>query len=210
MFPLTFYPVLSHLSAQLRFAAKLLKAKKRAGTHNFITTLKQKNKKKIELKNKNIIEKNMKRTHKEKIDILIKFLKSKPKKEDLVPKKKDCLYFDSKDSYKKYRVLDRHIKLVAKCLFEGIITFDDFFSSFEKIRVKVGVYGYDINLRTRIYVLFPNSAEMMLYSSLKNKEVGKSFFNNFYFENFWGVEVDINHFVKNQIGGGRDFDLVCN
>ena len=49
--PSLFYPVLSHLSAQLRFAAKLLKTKKRPGTHNFITTLKQKNKKnKIDFK----------------------------------------------------------------------------------------------------------------------------------------------------------------
>lgn len=152
----------------------------------------------------------MNRKHQEKIDLLINFLKREPKDKDLVPKRKDYLSFDSKDSYKKYRMLDKHIKLVAKCLFEGLITFDDFFSSFERIRVRVRVKNCYVGLRMRIYVLFPNSAEMVLYSSLKYKEVGKSFFNKFDFENAFGIEVDIDNIVQRSICGGHEFDLVEN
>ena len=152
----------------------------------------------------------MNRKHQKKIDLLIEFLKREPKDKDLAPKRKGYLSFDTKDSYKKYRMLDKHIKLVAKCLFEGLITFDDFFSSFERIRVRVVVKNCYVDLRMGIYVLFPNSAEMVLYSSLKNREVGKSFFNKFYFENSFGIEVDIENIVKRSFRGGRDFDLVEN
>ena len=112
----------------------------------------------------------MNRKHQEKIDLLLKFLKREPREADLAPKRKRYLSFDTKDSYKKYYMLDKHIKLVAKCIFEGLITFDDFFNSFERIKVR----NYDGKLE--LYVLFSNSAKMVLCSSTKYREVGCHFF----------------------------------
>ena len=127
----------------------------------------------------------MNRTHQEKIDLLLKFLKREPKDKDLVPKRKGCLSFLTKDSYKKYCMLDKHIKLVAKCLFEGLITFDNFFNSFERVKVR----NYDSQLE--LFVLFSNSAKMVLYSSPKYREVGWHFFNKFDFTNPLWQDVDI-------------------
>ena len=129
----------------------------------------------------------MNRKHREKIDLLIKFLKREPKKGDLAPKRKRYLSFDSTDSYKKYYMLDKHIKLVAKCIDEGYITSDYFFSSFERIRVR----NYDGKLE--LFVLFSNSAKMVLYSSSKYKEVGQSFFSKFDFINTYGQKVNIDN-----------------
>lgn len=50
----------------------------------------------------------MNRKHQEKIDLLLKFLKREPKDKDLAPKRKGYLSFDTKDSYKKYCMLDKH------------------------------------------------------------------------------------------------------
>ena len=54
----------------------------------------------------------MNRKHREKIDLLIKFLKREPREVDMAPKRKGYLSFDTKDIYKKYCMLDKHIKLV--------------------------------------------------------------------------------------------------
>lgn len=125
--------------------------------------------------------------HQEKIDMLIKFLKREPKKGDLAPKRKGYLSFDTKDIYKKYCMLDKHIKLVAKCIHEGLISFEYFFRSFERIRVR------NYNGKLELFVLFSNSAKMVLYSSPKYAEVGQKFFNKFDFTNPNGTEVDINN-----------------
>ena len=69
----------------------------------------------------------MNRKHREKIDLLIKFLKREPREVDMAPKRKGYLSFDTKDIYKKYCMLDKDIKLVAKCIDEGYITSDYFF-----------------------------------------------------------------------------------
>ena len=141
----------------------------------------------------------MNRKHQEKIDLLIKFLKREPKDKDLAPKRKGRLSFDTKDSYKKYCMLDKHIKLVAKCLFEGLITFDYFFNSFERIQVR------NYNGKLGLYVLFPNSAKMVLYSSYKNQKVGWCFFNNFDLTRENGLKVDIDNeeIGKEKISYGR-------
>ena len=127
----------------------------------------------------------MNRKHREKIDLLIKFLKREPKKGDLAPKRKRYLSFDSTDSYKKYYMLDKHIKLVAKCIDEGYITSDYFFSSFERINVR----NYKDKLE--LFVLFPNSAKLVLFSSFKYEKVGRSFFRNFNLTNENGKEVNL-------------------
>ena len=129
----------------------------------------------------------MNRKQREKIDLLIKFLKREPREVDLAPKRKGYLSFDTKDIYKKYCMLDKHIKLVAKCIDEGYITSDYFFHSFERIRVR----NYDGKLE--LFVLFSNSAKMVLYSSSKYKEVGQSFFSKFDFINTYGEEVNIDN-----------------
>ena len=129
----------------------------------------------------------MNRKHQEKIDLLIKFLKREPREEDKAPKRKGYLSFDTKDIYKKYCMLDKHIKLVAKCIDEGYLTSDYFFHSFERIRVR----NYDGRLE--LFVLFSNSAKMMLFSSSKYKEVGQSFFSKFDFINTYGEEVNIDN-----------------
>ena len=125
--------------------------------------------------------------HREKIDLLIKFLKREPREVDLAPKRKGYLSFDSRDIYKKYCLLDKHIKLVAKCIDEGLISSDYFFRSFQGIRVR----NYDGKLE--LFVLFPNSAKMMLFSSYKYKKVGQSFFDKFNFEDTTGQEVNIDN-----------------
>ena len=137
----------------------------------------------------------MNRKHQEKIDLLIKFLKREPREEDKAPKRKGYLSFDTKDIYKKYCMLDKHIKLVAKCIDEGYLTSDYFFHSFERIRVR----NYDGRLE--LFVLFSNSAKMMLFSSSKYKEVGQSFFSKFDFINTHGEEVNIDN------KGPKDFSL---
>ena len=137
----------------------------------------------------------MNRKHREKIDLLIKFLKREPREEDKAPKRKGYLSFDTKDIYKKYCMLDKHIKLVAKCIDEGYITSDYFFRSFDRIRVR----NYDGRLE--LFVLFSNSAKMMLFSSSKYKEVGQSFFSKFDFINTHGEEVNIDN------KGQKDFSL---
>ena len=137
----------------------------------------------------------MNRKHQEKIDLLIKFLKREPREEDKAPKRKGYLSFDTKDIYKKYCMLDKHIKLVAKCIDEGYLTSDYFFHSFERIRVR----NYDGRLE--LFVLFSNSAKMMLFSSSKYKEVGQSFFSKFDFINTHGEEVNIGN------KGQKDFSL---
>ena len=129
----------------------------------------------------------MNRKHREKIDLLIKFLKREPREVDMAPKRKGYLSFDTKDIYKKYCMLDKDIKLVAKCIDEGYITSDYFFHSFERIRVR----NYDGKLE--LFVLFSNSAKMMLFSSSKYKEVGQSFFSKFDFINTYGEEVNIDN-----------------
>lgn len=129
----------------------------------------------------------MNRKHREKIDLLIKFLNRLPITADLAPKRKGYLSFDTKYNYKKYCMLDKHIKLVAKCIDEGLISSDYFFRSFQRIRVK----NYDGKLE--LFVLFPNSAKMMLFSSYKYKKVGQSFFDKFDFINTSGQEVNIDN-----------------
>ena len=127
----------------------------------------------------------MNRKHREKIDLLIKFLKREPKKGDLAPKRKSYLSFDSTDSYKKYCMLDKHIKLVAKGIDGGYITSDYFFSSFERIDVR----NYKDELE--LFVLFPNSAKLVLFSPFKYEKVGRSFFRNFNLTDKNGREVNL-------------------
>ena len=136
----------------------------------------------------------MNRKQQKKIDLLIKFLKREPREVDKAPKRKGYLSFDTKDIYKKYCMLDKHIKLVAKCIGEGYITSDYFFKSFERIRVR----NYDGKLE--LFVLFSNSARIMLYSSSKYRKVGQSFFSKFDFINIHGEEVNIDNKGKKDFG----------
>ena len=113
----------------------------------------------------------MDKKHQEKIDLLIKYLKREPKEVDLAPKRKGELSFVSKDIYKKYCMLDKHIKLVAKAINEGYITSDYFFKSIKQIKVR-NYYG-----KSELFALFSNSAKMLLFSTSKYKEVGRRFFS---------------------------------
>ena len=140
-----------------------------------------------------------------KINALIKYLKRKPKEVDLAPKRKGALSFDTKDNYKKYRMLDKHIKLVAKAINEGYITSDYFFKSIKQIKVR-NYYG-----KSELFALFSNSAKMLLFSTSKYKEVGRRFFRKFVFENPFGHEVDIDMDKINRSPRDRsNFDLVEN
>ena len=136
----------------------------------------------------------MNRKQQKKIDLLIKFLKREPREVDKAPKRKGYLSFDTKDIYKKFCMLDKHIKLVAKCIDEGYITSNYFFNSFERIRVK----NYDGKLE--LFVLFSNSARIMLFSSSKYREIGQSFFSKFDFINIHGEEVNIDNKGKKDFG----------
>ena len=136
----------------------------------------------------------------EKINILIKFLKRKPKEGK--PMRIGGLLFDNEDILNKYRALDKHIKLVAECIHKRIISYD-FFCKFEGIRVR----NYDDKSKLNLYVLFSNSAKFVLFfSSHKYRElgnyysasfhyekVGEWFFNKFDFIGENGQEVDINN-----------------
>ena len=145
----------------------------------------------------------MDKKHQEKIDLLIKYLKREPKEVDLAPKRKGELSFVSKDIYKKYCMLDKHIKLVAKAINEGYITSDYFFKSIKQIKVR-NYYG-----NSELFALFSNSAKMLLFS--KYKEVGRRFFCKFVFENPFGHEVDIDMDKINRSPRDRsNFDLVEN
>lgn len=145
----------------------------------------------------------MDKKHQEKIDLLIKYLKREPKEVDLAPKRKGELSFVSKDIYKKYCMLDKHIKLVAKAINEGYITSDYFFKSIKQIKVR-NYYG-----KSELFALFSNSAKMLLFSN--SKEVGRRFFHKFVFENPFGHEVDIDMDKINRSPRDRsNFDLVDN
>ena len=147
----------------------------------------------------------MDKKHQEKIDLLIKYLKREPKEVDLAPKRKGELSFVSKDIYKKYCMLDKHIKLVAKAINEGYITSDYFFKSIKQIKVR-NYYG-----NSELFALFSNSAKMLLFSTSKYKEVGRRFFRKFVFENPFGHEVDIDMDKINRSPRDRsNFDLVEN
>lgn len=147
----------------------------------------------------------MDKKHQEKIDFLIKYLKREPKEVDLAPKIKGELSFVSKDIYKKYCMLDKHIKLVAKAINEGYITSDYFFKSIKQIKVR-NYYG-----KSELFALFSNSAKMLLFSTSKYKEVGRIFFRKFVFENPFGHEVDIDMDKINRSPRDRsNFDLVEN
>ena len=147
----------------------------------------------------------MDKKHQEKIDLLIKYLKREPKEVDLAPKRKGKLSFVSKDIYKKYCMLDKHIKLVAKAINEGYITSDYFFKSIKQIKVR-NYYG-----NSELFALFSNSAKMLLFSTSKYKEVGRRFFHKYVFENPFGYEVDINMDKINRSPRDRsNFDLVEN
>ena len=147
----------------------------------------------------------MDKKQQEKIDLLIKYLKREPREVDLAPKRKGYLSFDTKDNYKKYCILDKHIKLVAKAINEGYITSDYFFTSFKQIRVR----NYDG--KSELFALFSNSAKMLLFSTPKYKEVGRRFFHKFVFENPFGHEVDIDmERIKRSPRDRSNFDLVAN
>ena len=122
---------------------------------------------------------------KKKIDALIKFLKREPQKEDLREEVVGCMVFENKDLYKKYQIIDKHIKLIAKCLDEEYITYNYFFSIFERMSVR----RYEGKLH--LYVLFPNIAKLALFSFYKYREVVSQFFDKFRFYSVRGAEVDI-------------------
>ena len=122
---------------------------------------------------------------KKKIDALIKFLKREPQKEDLREEVVGCMVFENKDLYKKYQMIDKHIKLIAKCLDEEYITYNYFFSIFERMSVR----RYEGKLH--LYVLFPNIAKLALFSFHKYREVVSQFFDKFRFYSVRGAEVDI-------------------
>ena len=139
-----------------------------------------------------------------KIDSLIKYLKREPREVDMAPKRKGYLSFDTKDNYKKYRMLDKHIKLVAKCIDEGYITSDKLFSSFNRMEVR----NYDGKLE--LYVLFPNVAKMVLSPSSINRILGWHFLNKFDFLNTYGQEINIDNLRLEEPRDRSNFDLVCN
>ena len=146
----------------------------------------------------------MDKKQQEKIDSLIKYLKREPKGVDLVPKRKGELSFVTKDIYKKYCMVDKHIKLVAKAINEGYITSEYFFRSLGPIKVR-NYYG-----KSEIFALFSNSAKMLLFSS-KYKPVGERFFHNFDFISTFGYEVDIDMDKISRSPRDRsNFDLVEN
>ena len=137
----------------------------------------------------------MNRTHREKIDILIEFLKREPKEEDMVPEIKECLLFETKDSYKKIHMLDKHIKLVEKCINEGIVTFDYFFNSFKRITVlNYGEHGYYYLSR-----LFPNIYDINF------DKVGSRFIKKLNVINVNGIK-----FTIEEPRDRSKFDLGCN
>ena len=127
----------------------------------------------------------MNEKQKKKIDALIKFLKMEPQKEDLRKEVVGSMVFENKDLYKKYQMIDRHIKLIAKCLDEEYITYNYFFSIFDRMSVS----GYEGKLH--LYVLFPNIAKLALFSFYKYREVVSQFFDKFRFYSDRGYEVDI-------------------
>lgn len=127
----------------------------------------------------------MNEKQKKKINAIIKFLKREPKKEDLRGEVVGRMIFDNKDLYKKYQMIDKHIKLVAKCLDEEYITYNYFFSIFERM----SVCRYEGKLH--LYVLFPNIAKLALFSFFKYREVVTQFFGKFRFYSDSDGEVDI-------------------
>ena len=106
-------------------------------------------------------------------------------------------------------MIDKHIKLIAKCLDEEYITYNYFFSIFDRMSVS----GYEGKLH--LYVLFPNIAKLALFSFYKYREVVSQFFNKFRFYSDEGAEVDIenNIIYQPKYVESRDrsvFDLVAN
>ena len=150
----------------------------------------------------------MNEKQKKKIDALIKFLKREPKKWDLLAEVLlGRMVFKNRDLYKKYQMIDKHIKLIAKCLDEGYITYNYFFSIFDRMKV----YRYEG--KTSLYVLFSNTAKLLLFSR-KYREVAIQFFDKFRFYNDEEAELNIENMIicqpKYVVRDRSVFDLVEN
>ena len=114
------------------------------------------------------------------------------RKKDELPFKVGNLIFEDKHSYKKFRKLDKYIKIVDKCVEKGHIQVEDFFNKLRLVEVKQTRHnGY-----LELFDLFPNSRNFLfispdvIYDKTLNK-IGSRFFRKFDVINERGERVNI-------------------
>ena len=118
--------------------------------------------------------------------------RKKQRKKDKIPFEVGNLIFDSKEEYEIFKHIDDNIRIVDKCIQDGLISADAYFNSIININVKQTFWGG----RQELYELFPNVAELIyivddeMYDR-NNNEIGSRFFNKIY--------------LKDEKGGGYCF-----
>ena len=94
------------------------------------------------------------------IELLTIYLKRRPRKKDMVAIQVGNLIFEDKHSYKKFRKLDKYIKIVDKCVEKGYIQVEDFFNMLRVVEVKQTRHNGFLDL----FDLFPNSRNLIFIS----------------------------------------------
>lgn len=126
------------------------------------------------------------------IELLTIYLKRRPRKKDMVAIQVGNLIFEDKHSYKKFRKLDKYIKIVDKCVEKGYIQVEDFFNMLRVVEVKQTRHNGFLDL----FDLFPNSRNLIFISPDVTYDktlykIGSRFFGKFDVINERGERVNI-------------------
>ena len=107
--------------------------------------------------------------------------RKKQRKKDKVPFEVGNLIFESKEEYEIFKHIDDNIRIVDKCIEDGLILADAYFYSIININVKQTFWGG----WQELYELFPNAAELIYIVDdemfdRNDNEIGSRFFNKIY------------------------------
>ena len=86
-----------------------------------------------------------------------KAYRKKQKKKDKVPFEVGNLIFESKEDYELFEYIDDNIRIVDKCIEDGLISAVSYFNSIIDISVIQTFWGGEQEL----YELFPNAADLI-------------------------------------------------
>ena len=109
--------------------------------------------------------------------------RKKQRKKDKVPFEVGNLIFESKEEYDIFKHIDDNIRIVDKCIEDGLISADAYFNLIININVKQTFWGG----WQELYELFPNAAELIYIDDdddemfdRNDNEIGSRFFNKIY------------------------------
>ena len=107
--------------------------------------------------------------------------RKKQRKKDKIPFEVGNLIFESKEEYEIFKHIDDNIRIVDKCIEDGLISADAYFYSIINISVRQTFWGG----WQELYELFPNAADLIyivddeMFDRNDNK-IGSRFFNKIY------------------------------